>query len=158
MNIDIDFRSKNTPAKKLSNLYPHQFTFQGVQCGSMEGFLQSLKRKDIPIQLATCAKAGFDAKFASKNIIWQDTGLWWRGTELDRFSDNYIFLIYDAYRSLYDQNNGFKEALLSTYPHSLDHSIGRTAQKDTILTKREFCSILESLRQDGILLTFPVER
>lgn len=31
------------PAGSLSNFAPHGFTIDGVECASMEGFLQSLK-------------------------------------------------------------------------------------------------------------------
>lgn len=158
MNIDIDFRSTNPQAKMLSNLYPHKFTFRGVKCGSMEGLLQSLKRKDVPIQIATCAKAGFDAKFSARGITWQNTGLWWAGVELDRFSDDYALFIHEAYTNLYEQNMTFREALEKTSPHNLDHSIGRAAQKDTILTKKEFCSTLLYLRSNSLLDSLDFER
>lgn len=155
--IDIDYRSKNPIAKKLSNLYPHAFTFQGIQCGSMEGFLQSLKRKDVPIQEHICSKAAFDAKFSAKGIVWQDTGLWWKGVQLDRFSSDYIDLLFSAYEALYDQNQNFKDALISSYPAVLDHTIGRTQQKETILTKKEFCGILTHLRIEGVNKTHNFE-
>ncbi len=146
MKIDIDFRSKNLAAKKLSNLYPHPFVFQGIQCGSMEGFLQSLKRKDIPIQQHICGKAAFDAKFASKGIVWQDTGLWWNGVQLDRFGEDYALLLVHAYEELFFQNRDFFDTLMGTGDAVLEHSIGRPNQKDTILTKSEFCGILTNLR------------
>lgn len=31
------------PAANLSNFHPHSFVIDGVECNSMEGFLQSLK-------------------------------------------------------------------------------------------------------------------
>lgn len=156
--IDIDYRSKNTAAKKLSNLYPHAFVFQGIQCGSMEGLLQSLKRKDVPIQKHICSKAGFDAKFAARGVVWQNTGLWWNGVELDRFSNDYTMFIHEAYVCLCEQNKTFREALIETSPHNLDHSIGKTSQKDTILTKKEFCSTLLYLRSNLLLDSLDFER
>ena len=39
------------PAANLSNFHPHQFTIDGVECASMEGFLQSLKFKDPNMQI-----------------------------------------------------------------------------------------------------------
>ena len=39
-------RSLDRNARELSNLTPHAFEFEGVQCASMEGFLQALKYTD----------------------------------------------------------------------------------------------------------------
>ena len=33
------------PASSLSNFSPHPFIIDGVECSSMEGFLQSLKKQ-----------------------------------------------------------------------------------------------------------------
>ena len=38
------------PAASLSNFAPHPFVIDGVQCNSMEGFLQSLKFSDVEMQ------------------------------------------------------------------------------------------------------------
>lgn len=38
------------PSAALSNFAPHPFTIDGIQCNSMEGFLQSLKFKDEEMQ------------------------------------------------------------------------------------------------------------
>lgn len=35
------------PLNKLSNFAPNEFEMDGVKCGSMEGFLQSLKYRNI---------------------------------------------------------------------------------------------------------------
>ena len=43
----VDIWSKSDyPADVLSNLCSNGFRFEGMVCGSMEGFLQSLKQKD----------------------------------------------------------------------------------------------------------------
>ena len=43
----VDIWSKSDyPADVLSNLCSNGFRFDGMVCGSMEGFLQSLKQKD----------------------------------------------------------------------------------------------------------------
>lgn len=44
--IDIHSKGENAPMEEISeiskrNFYPHPFTFDGVECASMEGFLQS---------------------------------------------------------------------------------------------------------------------
>ena len=47
------------PAGTLSNFAPHPFVIDGVQCNSMEGFLQSLKFKDAEMQKSVCLLARF---------------------------------------------------------------------------------------------------
>ena len=44
----LDIRSNGLyPSNVLSNLCSNGFRFEGMICGSMEGFLQSLKRQDL---------------------------------------------------------------------------------------------------------------
>ena len=43
--VDI-WSTKPYPANVLSNLHPNAFEIDGIKCASMEGFLQSLKKKD----------------------------------------------------------------------------------------------------------------
>lgn len=52
------------PASSLSNFSPHPFIIDGVECSSMEGFLQSLKFKDENMQKEICKKVGRQAKKA----------------------------------------------------------------------------------------------
>ena len=62
--IDIWSHSEY-PTNVLSNLCSNPFRFDGVLCGSMEGFLQSLKQQDKDKQRQICAKKGRNAKHAS---------------------------------------------------------------------------------------------
>lgn len=59
----LDIRSNGLyPSNVLSNMYSNAFVFEGVECGSMEGFLQSLKCKDEERQKQICAMKGGEAK------------------------------------------------------------------------------------------------
>src|SRR5687767_4744015 len=76
--VDIG-SGKGFPASNLSNFSPHPFEIDGVKCNSMEGFLQSLKFKDIPMQEHVCTLVGLKAKFKGKPKKWFKTQtLWWR--------------------------------------------------------------------------------
>ena len=55
--IDI-WSTKPYPANVLSNLHPNAFEIDGIECASMEGFLQSLKQKDIQEQCEICRFIG----------------------------------------------------------------------------------------------------
>lgn len=76
----LDIRSNGLyPSNVLSNLCSNRFVFDGMICGSMEGFLQSLKQKDHDKQRQICSIKGGNAR---KNSVtsWQtDQILWWKG-------------------------------------------------------------------------------
>ena len=59
----LDIRSNGLyPSNVLSNLCSNGFRLDGMVCGSMEGFLQSLKRQDINKQRQICSMKGRKAK------------------------------------------------------------------------------------------------
>ncbi len=138
---------KGFPASNLSNFSPHPFEIDGVMCNSMEGFLQSLKFKDVAMQEYVCTLVGLKAKFKGKDKKWWKTQtLWWRGVEIDRHSNEYQLLLDRAYNEL-SKNESFKRALLATGNSSLKHSIGKNDAHKTILTVNEFCGRLLKIRE-----------
>ena len=59
----MDIGSKcGYPNGTLSNFTPHPFVIDGVECASMEGFLQSLKFSSIEMQEYVCSLVGIKAK------------------------------------------------------------------------------------------------
>lgn len=148
----MDIGSKNGyPSSSLSNFAPHPFIIDGVECNSMEGFLQSLKFESIEMQKYVCTLVGSKAKFKGKNKNWWRTQtLYWQGKPIDRHSDEYQELLDRAYNAL-NQNTGFRKALESTKGCTLTHAIGRKDPTHTILTQSEFCSRLMKLRDFGEL-------
>lgn len=138
------------PAGALSNFAPYYFVIDGVECFSMEGFLQSLKESDPEVQKEICKLIGKEAK--NWNIAhtadWQkDQILWWQGKKIDRHSQTYQELIDKAYESLF-QNEDFRKTLGAAGQEELTHSIGETDSHKTILTEEEFCSRLINLRNE----------
>jgi predicted NAD-dependent protein-ADP-ribosyltransferase YbiA (DUF1768 family) len=137
------------PAGALSNFAPHPFIMDSIVCNSMEGFLQSLKFKDVDMQEHICSLVGYKAKKAGANKNWQrDQTLYWRGNAYKRKSDEYQLLLTRAYLTMFIQNKKAKKALLATQGANLTHSIGRTKKSETILTRQEFCSRLMSIRNN----------
>jgi len=135
------------PASALSNFAPHPFIFDGVECNSMEGFLQSLKYKNSETQKHVCTLVGKQAKFKGKKKKWWRTQtLWWKGKEINRHSDEYQDLLNRAFDAL-SQNSGFRKALLATGNAVIKHSIGKNDKHRTVLTQTEFCSILNQIRR-----------
>ena len=129
------------PADALSNFAPHPFVLDGIECNSMEGFLQSLKFSNPDMQREVCKLVGRAAKFKGKKKNWYvKQVLYWQGKEIPRDSDEYQMLLDRAYMAMATQNRGFLCALLATQNAALTHSIGKTKTNETVLTRSEFCS------------------
>ena len=134
------------PGATLSNFAPHKFSIDGVECNSMEGFLQSLKFKNPEMQKEICKLVGKAAKLRGlKKNWWRTQTLWWQGKKIDRHSQDYQELLDRAFEAL-ARNEGFRKALLATKSAVLTHSIGESDPSATVLTQREFCSRLTKLR------------
>lgn len=136
------------PGDALSNFAPHPFIIDGVECASMEGFLQSLKFSNPDMQREVCKLVGKAAKFKGKPKKWYRTQtLYWQGKEYKRDSEEYQELLDRAYNEL-GKNTGFQRALLATGNATLTHSIGKNKQSETVLTVKEFISRLYRLRAE----------
>jgi predicted NAD-dependent protein-ADP-ribosyltransferase YbiA (DUF1768 family) len=137
------------PAGSLSNFQPRRFVFEGVECNSMEGLLQSFKFDKEHIQIEVCKLVGRKAKFRGKkrNKAWKRQQiLWWKGEEFPRGSQEYQDLLNRAFNAL-AENEGFRRALLATGNAVLTHSIGSNKKSETCLTEQEFCSRLMRVRE-----------
>ena len=134
------------PSAALSNFAPHPFIIDGVQCNSMEGFLQSLKFQNPEMQKTVCLLVGKAAKFKGKKKKWWKTQiLYWQGKEFKRSSEEYQYLLDRAFNAL-AENSSFQRALLATGDAVLTHSIGKNKITETVLTRNEFCSRLTAIR------------
>ena len=140
---------KGFPESDLSNFHPHWFIFDGVECESMEGLLQSFKFDKPHIQVEVCKLTGLAAKFRGKkrNKAWKRCQtLWWKGEPFARQGPEFQELLNRAFEAL-STNNSFKKALLATGNSALTHSLGKSKPTETVLTEREFCSRLEKIRE-----------
>lgn len=136
------------PSANLSNFSPHVFTVDGIECNSMEGFLQSLKFQDPEMQKHVCTLVGKKAKFKGKKKKWWKTQtLYWKGEEIPRDSENYQKLLDKAFNAL-AQNTSFQKALLAKQNATLTHSIGKKKTSETVLTRQEFTSRLTRIRSE----------
>lgn len=141
-------------AGRLSNFTRRLFVFEGVTCKSIEGLLQSLHYKDLHEQEEVCALSGMSAKRkgAAKGAEWQNTQtLWWKGVEYDRHSPAYQMLLSRAYKTVYQQDDRFRRDLFKVRGYTLTHRVGGVNPERTILTEKEFCDLLTTLRDRGAL-------
>ena len=135
------------PASALSNFSPYAFTVDGIECASMEGFLQSLKYSNPDMQIHVCTLVGKKAKFKGKKKKWyRDQTLYWKGEPIPRKSDEYQVLLDSAFSAL-AKNKKFQKALLASGQASLTHSMGKRDPSKTVLTTNEFCSRLTRIRR-----------
>jgi RNA:NAD 2'-phosphotransferase (TPT1/KptA family)/5'(3')-deoxyribonucleotidase len=143
----LDIRSNGVyPSNVLSNLCSNGFRFDGMVCGSMEGFLQSLKHQDRDKQRQICSMKGGNARKHSVTSWQTDQIVWWKGQAYDRQSEEYQKLIRRAYQAMFDQSERFRAALMQTRGITLIHSSGEESPYKTILTEQEFCQILTEMR------------
>ena len=145
----LDIRSNGQyPSGVLSNLCSNGFRFEGMVCGSMEGFLQSLKQKDRDKQRQICSMKGGNARKHSVTSWQTDQIVWWKGQAIDRQSEEYQKLLRRVYQAMFDQSERFRAALMSTRGITLVHSSGEENPYKTILSKNEFCQILTEMRDN----------
>lgn len=145
----LDIRSNGLyPSNVLSNLCSNSFRFDGMVCGSMEGFLQSLKRQDIDKQRQICSMKGGNARKMSVTSWQTDQIVWWKGQAIDRQSEKYQELIHHAYEAMFGQSERFRTALMQTRGMVLTHSTGEDNPYKSILTPAELCGMLMELRDN----------
>lgn len=144
----LDIGSKNSDIEyMLSNFSFFYFVFDDVICHSMEGFLQSLKFEDPEEQKKVCLLFGSEAKFKGKKKNWmKDQTLYWKGRPIKRDSEDYQIILINAFVSL-SYNEEFKYFLTQTKSDKLKHSVGKSNQRYTVLTEKEFIKCLDFIRR-----------
>ena len=149
LKLAIDISSKKRgPEAILSNFTENHFVFDGVDCGGMEGFLQSLKHEDMAKQKRVCALYGVKAKRKGTWRWMENQTIYWKGQSISRHSDEFQVLVRSAFRAMYEQCAKFREALSDTGNKKLYHTMGKQDPHKTILTEKEFCDILTELRKE----------
>lgn len=140
--------SASYPAGALSNFAGHRFEIDGIQCNSMEGFLQSLKFKSPDMQAHVCTLVGKAAKMAGKGKNWQKTQtLYWKGNPINRHSEGYEILVENAFNAMLLQSESFRSALRAAGDATFTHSMGSKNKSETVLTRTEFCGNLHRLQK-----------
>lgn len=145
----INIYSKGVyPANVLSNFYNHEFVVEGVKCGSLEGFLQSLKYMNSKKAEQIAQLSGIEAKHAGKRKIWWKFArrVYWKGICLTIGSDELEELIDRAFFACYEQCPEYKKAIFDLEDDTITHSIGKTSIRQTILTRYHFIRRIEYLR------------
>lgn len=137
------------PEDILSNLCGNDFCYDGMQCGSMEGFLQSLKIRDEKLQRRVClCKARELEQYPIPE--WDGSQpLWWKGSKINRHLAEYMEFLVKAYQEMFLWCARFREALMSTEGKQLVYESGKSDPDKSILTDEEFCAILTTIREQN---------
>ena len=145
--LDISYRDNESAP--LSNLFAHKFQIDGINCISMESFIQSLRVSDEIVQKKICEEyTGYTAyKMRLSLPDWRKEGyVYWRGKKILRESLEYHRLLTKAYDKLFE-NEVFRYCLNMHKDDILIHSIGCKDVKETLLTPDEYIDQIERLRR-----------
>lgn len=136
------------PSCALSNFAPNRFIIDGIQCESIEGFIQALKYKNTDKQREVCGLVGKDAKKAGKKKRgWRiSKRVYWQGLSYGLFSDSLQQLIDRAYIACYEQCPEFRKAISALRDEDISHSIGVKDSRYTILSEYHFIRRINMLR------------
>lgn len=143
--IDIHFKGENLE-KRLSNLYPYQFEFDGITYASMEAFFGSLRTPDFIEKQKLYSTFGIDSWYKGHKFSWYEKQeVYYKDKTINRDSREYENLITAAFDALFT-NEEFKQALRESGNCKLTHTVGKTAKDKTLLTRKEFIGHLNRLR------------
>ena len=143
--IDIHFKGENLE-KRLSNLYPYQFEFDGITYASMEAFFGSLRTPDFIEKQKLYSTFGIDSWYKGHKFSWYEKQeVYYKEKTISRHTIEYDNLITAAFDALFT-NEEFREALKESSDCKLTHSVGKTAKDKTLLTRKEFIGHLYRLR------------
>jgi predicted NAD-dependent protein-ADP-ribosyltransferase YbiA (DUF1768 family) len=149
--VAIDIGIHNSyPANRLSNLAVSPFVMDGVQCNSMEGFIQALKRREPKVQEHGCTLAGMAAKRWGAGVKWWKRPvreqLWWHGRGFAAHSEEHFALVKRTLLAKFTQHEPSRRALLATGDAHLVHSAGK--RERTSLKASDFCRMLMEIREE----------
>lgn len=145
----LDIHSKKRGiAGRLSNFTRRSFVFDGVECRSIEGVLQSMKFEGSDEQRIVCGLWGIQAKLAGELRSWKDKQLlYWNNNSYTRESEEYLSLISRLYSSVYEQDEQFRKDIRKAARYKLVHTIGKSDPRETVLTEAEFITQLIKLQK-----------
>ena len=150
--INISGSSGNPVVARLSNFTLRNFTFDGMQCVSIESVLQSFKFNDgVGLQRQICLMSPKKAKEMGTEFPgWKEEQiLFWDNHEFNRHGQEYHQLVSRLYDEVYNQDATFKDDILALGNEEICHSIGKSDTHDTVLTEQEFMKQLNRLRKQA---------
>ena len=145
--INVGYKLKGPYAKALSNLFPYQFSFRGKTMGSIEGFFQGIKFKDIKMQNLVIQYSGLASNYIkiATDYNWKESGIiYWQGEKIDRYGKEYEDLVDELYISAIQ--NPLYRNVLKQCNHYILHEMGALQKEETVFTRYEFEKELNCLK------------
>jgi predicted NAD-dependent protein-ADP-ribosyltransferase YbiA (DUF1768 family) len=134
----------------LSNFARTPFVLDGVECASMEGFIQGLKVEEPAKQRSICARHGARAKRAGTKVrnrkAWNSQTVWWQGHPVPYRSEAHFELIRRALEAKFDQDRTARDALIATGDAELIHDTGKPESPRTSLPAARLLAMLRAIR------------
>lgn len=133
---------------RLSNLTERHFLYRGEHHCSIEGGLQAMKFADLEKQRYVRGLHGKEAQQAGQNIDWtRDRNLYdHKGNPVKRGSDELEYSVNGLFTAAYEGDPSMRIDLLATGHEELMHSIGKTNQLHTVLTRNDLFANIGRLR------------
>ncbi len=148
--VNVGYNFKNSISRVLSNLYPMEFKFRGKKVKSIESVLQGIKYKNKKTQNLVLNYSSLDAyhtRACNELDFWGNDGtLYWQGKPMRRNEEEYQLFLDEIYVSILN-NPLYVRALMATGDKYILHHIGRENKEETVLTRFEYESRLNSLRE-----------
>jgi len=142
--------NKSGLSKMLSNLFPYEFSLRGEKASSIEGVLQGIKSREAKLQRLVFKYHGMDALNTRAFFLFDD----WRNTQTLHWQEVPVARNSKEYQDFLDElyiaasgNPLFERAIKAVGSKSLLHTLGGTDASNTVLTRNEFESRLNSLKE-----------
>ena len=139
----------------LSNLTKHRFEFRGHLCFSTEGVLHAVKVNDIEFQKRWVKMHGVAAQKIPTRYRQDDwkkkQTLWWMGEPMGRTSTKYREFVKELYWEVSRHSIDYRDALIASKGKRLIHPLGPEDPRLTVLTRNEFTTALEHVRDKWIV-------
>lgn len=145
--INVGFKLKGPYAKVLSNLFPYEFEFRGKKLGSIEGFFQGIKFKNIEMQNMVLGYGGLPSNYikVASDTDWKSDGIiYWQGEPILRDSQEYDDLVDELYISAIQ--NPLYRNVLKNCNKDIIHVMGGESKQETVFTRYEFEKQLNCLK------------
>jgi len=145
---EIISNAQDTKWARLSNLTERHFLYLGIPHRSIEGGLQGMKFKDPQEQKRVFLLFGKEAQQAGQHINWtRDRNLYdHEGDPMKRGSDAFELHVNGLFTAAYEGDPTLAVDLLATKHEELLHSIGKSNQLHTVLTRNDLFANVGRLR------------
>lgn len=148
--INIGYSSKNHLSRMLSNLYPYEIVFRDEKAKSIEGVLQAIKHSEPDVQKLVMQYSGLDAYHTRGSTGVDDwrsrQSLSWKNQTMMRDSEQYQVFLDELFSAAFE-NPLYAKAIKSTGDKVLLHSVGNENPQETVLTRNEYESRINSLKE-----------